>query len=187
MVLANSPKGPEEGPTEKVGRLGGSLHQGTVCQFAPRKWWHTPIESLLPMAFGLFVMIDTMGALASFPWGDSTVERRLTIVLTVSPFSVLIGWIFILSVMTWTDPHRLKLDGNGGLILQSAIRDRRVVIKNIKTVVLAQQENGESCGDALGIRIKFSGSKLKLCRFAEREDFLKALKAANPSISVEAG
>jgi hypothetical protein len=187
MVLANIPKGPEEGPTEKVGGLGGSLQQGTVCQFAPRKWWHTPIESLMPMAFGLFVMIDTMRALASFPWGDSTVERRLAIVLMVSPFSVLIGWIFILSVMTWTDPHRLRLDGNGGLILQSAVRDRRVVIKDIKTVVLAQQENGENGGDALGIRIKFSGGKLKLYRFAEREELLKALKAANPTILVEAG
>jgi hypothetical protein len=187
MVLANNPKGPEEGPTEKVGRLGGSLHQATVCQFAPRKWWHTPIESLLPMAFGLFAMIDIMGALTSFPWGDSTVERRLVIVLTVSPFSVLIGWIFILSVMTWTDPHRLKLDGNGGLILQSAVRDRRIVIKDIKTVVFAQQENDESGGDALGIRIKFSSGKLKLYRFAEPVEFLKALKAANPSILMEAG
>ena len=51
--------------------------------------------------------------------------------------------------------------------------------------MLAQQENGERGDDAPDIRTKFSGGKLKLPRFAEREEFLKALKAAHPAIVVE--
>lgn len=185
MILANTPKGPEESPTEKAGRLGESLHHRTVQQFIIRKWWHTPIGSLRFMGFGLFFLIGITGTLASFPWDDSTVVQRLAIVLFVSPHSFFTIWIFIVAIATWADPYKLKFDHNGGLILQSLARRRRTAIKDIETVVLAKQENNERGDDELGIRIKFSGSKLRLCRFTEREEFLKALKVANPAIVVE--
>jgi hypothetical protein len=51
--------------------------------------------------------------------------------------------------------------------------------------VFAKQENDELGGGAMGIRIKFSGGKLKLCRFVERDEFLNAFKAASPAIGVE--
>jgi hypothetical protein len=69
--------------------------------------------------------------------------------------------------------------------LQSVLRRQRVVIKGIKTVWLAKQDNDERGDDALGVRVKFSVSMLRLCRFAERDEFLNALNAANPVIVVK--
>jgi hypothetical protein len=187
MILANNPKGPEESPTEKAWCSGESLHHKTVQQFTVRKWWHTPLLSLYGMVFGLAFLGFPMAALSQFPWDDSTIGQKLMILLMASPHSIFGVWMFVVAAATWTDPHRLKFDGNGGIILQSVVRRRRTAIKDIKTVVLAKQENDDRGDDALGIRIKFSGSKLRLCRFTEREEFLKALKVANPAIVVETG
>ena len=52
-------------------------------------------------------------------------------------------------------------------------------------IVLGGQDNAARGEDAVGIRIKFSGNKLRLCRYAEREECLNALKIANPAIIVE--
>ena len=51
--------------------------------------------------------------------------------------------------------------------------------------MLVRQKNGEDSDNVLGIRTKLSGGKLKLPLFAEREEFLNALKAAHPAIVVE--
>jgi hypothetical protein len=101
------------------------------------------------------------------------------------PHAIFGIWMLVAAVATWTDPYQLKFDSNGGVILQSLIRRQRRAIMNVEAVVLARQENDDRGDDAMGIRIKFSGSKLRLCRFAEREEFLNALKIANPTIVVE--
>jgi hypothetical protein len=185
MTLTNTPQGPAKDSTEKVWRLGGSLHHQTVQQFTVREWWHTPISSLGFTALGVFFSIGVTGTLASFPWDDSTVVQRLIIELFVSPLSFFTFWMFVAAIATWTDPHKLKFDDNGDLILQSVLRRQRAAIRDIKTVLLTKQDDDERGDDALGIRVKFSGSKLRLCRFAERDEFMKALKAANPVIVVK--
>jgi len=185
MILANTPKGPEEGPAEKAGRLDGSLHHKTVRQFAINKWWHTLFLSLFSIAFGLGFSSPPMIAFLQFPWDDSTFGQKL-IILLFAPLQSFFGiWIFIDAVAAWWAPNTLTFDGNGVLILQSLARRRHVVINDIRKVVLAKQNDGESNDDALGIQTKFSNGKLKLCRFAEREKFMNALKAANPTIVVE--
>ena len=185
MTLANTQQGPEQGPTEKTWRLGENLHHGTVLQFTVFRWWHTPLLSLYSMALGLALLGVPMAALSQFPWDDSTFGQKLMILLMTSPHNISGVWMLVMAVATWTDPHMLKFDGNGGLILQSVVRRRHKAIKDIKTVVLAQQKNDERGDDTLGIRIKFSGSKLKLPFFAEREEFLKTLKAVHPAIVIE--
>jgi hypothetical protein len=185
MTLTNIPQESRKGPTVKFWRFGGSLHHKTVQQFTVRKWWHTPISFLKFMSFGLLFLIGVSGVLASFPWDDSTVLQRLTIELFVSPHILATIWIFVAAIATWTDAYKLKFDDNGDLILQSVLRRQRVLIRDIKTVLLAKQDDHERGDDALGIRVKFSGSKLRLCCFAERDEFLKALKAANPVIVVK--
>ncbi len=185
MTLANTQQEPEEYSTEMARHLRQSPYLKTVQQFTVRKWWRTPIDSLGLLAFGLTWLICIMASLALFPWDDSTMVQRLAIELIFFPYSLVAIWIFILSAITWTDPYRLKLDGNGGLILRSVVRDRRIAIKDIKTVVLVKRENDERGDDALGIRIKFSDGKLNLCHFSEREEFLKALEAAHPAIVIE--
>ena len=98
------------------------------------------------------------------------------------PFAVL---FFIFAVRTWADPYTLIFDRKGGLVLQSVVHDQFIAIKDIRTVVLVQQKNEEDSSDALGNRTKFWGGKLKLPLFVEREEFLIALKAANPTIVIE--
>ena len=185
MTLANTPQGPAKAPTEKVWRLGESLHHRTVRQFTINKWWHTLLLSLFGMAFGLGFLSPPMIAFLQFPWDNSTFGQKL-MVLLFAPLQSFFGiWIFIDAVAAWWAPNTLTFDGNGALILQSLARRRHVVINDIRKVVLAKQNDGESNDDALGIQTKFSNGKLKLCRFAEREKFMNALKAANPTIVVE--
>lgn len=184
MTLAIFPNA-ENGPAKKAGRRDQRLHPNVVQQFTVRKWWHTPISSLKCVTFGLFYLIGVSGTLASFPWEDSTVVQRLTIVLFVSPHIFFTLWIFVAAVATWTDPFKLKFYDNGDLVLHSVLRRRHAAIKDLKTVSLTKQDIYERGDDMLGIRVKFSGSMLRLCRFAEREEFLKALKVANPAVVVE--
>lgn len=105
--------------------------------------------------------------------------------LVVSPHSFACILSFFLSITTWADPYKLILDGKGGLILRSVVRARRIATEDIHAVVLARQQNGEESADAQDICTKLSCGKLKLSRFAEREEFLKALKAVHPAIVVE--
>ena len=185
MTLANIPQGPEEGPTEKAWRLGVSLHYRTVQQFTICKWWHTPLFSLYFMAIGLLLSGASMIAISQFPWDDSTVGQMLMILLFASlyGFSGISG--FVESVMIWFNPYKLIFDSKGGLILRSVARARRIAIEDIKAVILARQQNGEEGTDAPDICTKLSRGKLKLPRFAEREEFLKALKAVHPAIVIE--
>jgi hypothetical protein len=185
MTLTNIPQGSEKGQTEKAWRLGESLNHRTVRQFTVCKWWHTPLRSVGFLTMGLLWLFAATFCLAPFPWDDSKLWEKLVMVLMISAHSLFCIALFIESVATWADPYKLIFDGKGGLILQSAVRRRRTAIKDIKIVVLAKQDNHERGDDALGIRTKFSGSKLRLCRFAEREEFLKALKVSNPAIVVE--
>ena len=107
------------------------------------------------------------------------------ILLIASPHGFFGISFFVVAVAAWTDPYALTLDGNGGLILQSVVRARRIAIEDIEAVVLARQHNGEESADAPDICPKLSCGKLKLPRFAEREEFLKASKAVHPAIVVE--
>jgi hypothetical protein len=185
MTLTIIPQGSEKGPTEKFWRLGGSLHHRTVRQFTINKWWQTPLRSAGFLAMGLFFLIGVTGCLASFPWDDSKSWQRLVMVLMVSPHSLACIGLIIVSVTTWADPYKLIFDGKGGLILRSVVRARRIAIEDIKAVVLARQQNGEESADAPDICTKLSRGKLRLPRFAEREEFLKALKAVHPMIVIE--
>ena len=106
-------------------------------------------------------------------------------VLMVLPHSLFCIVLFIASVATWADPYKLMFDGEGGLILRSMVHARRIAIEDIKAVVLARQQNGEENTDAPDICFKLSRGKLKLPRFAERDEFLKVLKAVHPAIVVE--
>ena len=185
MILANNPKGPKESPTEKAGRLRESLHHRIVQQFIVRKWWHTPLLSLCFMAFGLVFSVASVVAFSQFPWDDSTFWQKLIIL----PIASLHGYggicLVVGSVLIWADPYKLILDGDRGLILRGVALDRYTTLEDIKTIVLAKQENGERGDDAPDICIELSCGKLKLPRFAEREKFLKALKAVHPAIVVE--
>lgn len=185
MILANNPKGPEESPTEKAGRLGENLHHRTVQHFTVRKWWHTPLLSLRFMAFGLVFSAGLMIVLSQFPWDDSTFWQKLMTLLIASVHGSADICMLVVSVLIWADPYKLILDGDGGLILRGVALDRYTALEDIKTIVLAKQENGERGDDAPVICIKLSRGKLKLLRFAEREEFLKALKAVHPAIVVE--
>jgi hypothetical protein len=185
MILANTPKGPEEGPTEKAGRLGENLHHRTVQQFTVRKWWHTPLFSLYYMAIGLLFSGASMIAFSQFPWDDSTFWQMLMILLIASPHGLFSIGILVASIVIWANPYKLIFDGKGGLILRSVVRAQRIAIEDIKAVVLARQQNGEESADAPDICTKLSRGKLKLSRFAEREEFLKVLKAVHPAIVVE--
>ena len=69
--------------------------------------------------------------------------------------------------------------------MRSMVHARRIAIEDIKAVVLARQQNGEENTDAPDICFKLSRGKLKLPRFAERDEFLKVLKAVHPAIVVE--
>jgi hypothetical protein len=190
MILANNPKGPEESPTEKAGRLGENLHHRTVQHFTVRKWWQTPLRSAVYAGVGMLFSAMTVAMIATFPWDDSTIEEKrgmlfiflLWFFVCHDLFAIL---FFVLAVRTWADPHTLIFDGKGGLVLRSAVHDRFMAIKNIRTVVLLRQKNDEGSDKALGIWTKLSGSKLILPFFAEREGFLNALKAAHPAIVIE--
>jgi hypothetical protein len=132
----------------------------------------------------------TVIMIATFPWDDSTVEQKHGMLFFMLPWAFvchdLIAILyFALAVRTWADPHTLIFDGNGGLILRSVVRARCTAIRDIRTVVLLRQKNGEDSDNALGIWAKLSGGKLKLPLFAEREGFLNALKAAHPAIVIE--
>lgn len=185
MTLTNTPQVSEKDPTKKAWRLGENLHHRTVRQFTISKWWHTPLSSAGFLAMGLLFLIGVTGCLVSFPWDDSKLWEKLVVAIMVSPHSLACLGLFIASIVIWADPYKLIFDGKGGLILRSVVRARRVAIEDIKAVVLARQQNAEESADAPDICIKLSRGKLKLCRFAEREEFLKALKAANPAIVVE--
>ena len=185
MKLANTPQGPEESPTDKARPLGKSLHHMTVRQFTVCKWWHTPLISLYLMTIGLVLSGTSVTALLLFPFDDSTFGKKLA-VLVVALFYGFVGIrCHIASITKWTDPHKLMLDENGDLILRGLVRDQYTAIKDVTTVVLAQKEDGKDSDDALGIQTKFSGGKLMLPLFSEREPFLKALKAIHPAIVVE--
>lgn len=184
MTLANTPQGLEQGPAEKAWRLGENLHHWAVRQFTINKWWHTPLTSFYFMAFGLLFLGASMTAFSQFPWDDSIFWERLMILLIASPHG-LFGISFVVgSVVIWFDPYKLILDGKGGLILRSVVRARRIAIEDIKAVTIARQPNGEESTDASDIRTEFSRGELKVSRFAEREEFLKALKAFHPAIVV---
>ena len=185
MTLANTLQGPEEGPTEKAWRLGESLHHRTARQFTVRKWWHTPLSSASFLAIGLLFLIGVTGCLTSFPWDDSKLWEKLVVVLMFLPHSLGCIVLLVASVTTWADPYKLIIDGKGGLILRSVVRARRIAIEDIKAVVLARLQNGEESADTPDLCIKLSRGKLKLPRFAEGEEFLKALKAVHPAIVVE--
>lgn len=185
MTLTNTPQGPEESSTEKAWRLGESPHHRTARQFNINKWWNTPISSAGFMAYCLLSLVTITGILVSFPWDDSTFVQKLMMVLMVSPHGFASILTLVLSVTTWADPYKLIFDSKGGLILRSVMRARRIAIEDIKAVVLARQQNGEESADAPDICIKLSRGKLKLPRFAEREEFLKVLKAVHPTIVIE--
>ena len=185
MTLANVPMGPGKYPSKKTKRLGGDPHHGTVRQFTISKWWHTPISSAGFMAYCLLSLVAITIVLGSFPWDDSTFVQKLMMLLVVSPHSFACILTFVLSFTTWADPYKLILDGKGGLILRSMVRARRIAIEDIKAVVLARQQNGEESADAPDICTKLSRGKLKLSRFAAREEFLNALKAVHPALVVE--
>lgn len=137
------------------------------------------------MAVGLLFSGASMIAFSQFPWDDSIFWQKLMILLVASPHG-LFGISFIVeSVVIWSDPYKLIFDGKGGLILRSVVRARRIAIEDIKAVILARQQNGEEGADAPDICTKLSRGKLKLPRFAEREEFLKALKAVHPAIVIE--
>jgi hypothetical protein len=137
------------------------------------------------MAFGLVFSSASVMAFSQFPWDDSILWQKLMILLIASPHG-LFGISFVVgSVTIWFDPCKLIFDGKGGLILRSVVRVRRIDIEDIEAVIIARQPNGEDRSDAPDIRTKFSRGKLKLSRFAEREEFLKALKAVHPAIVVE--
>ena len=91
----------------------------------------------------------------------------------------------VASIVKWTVPHKLMLDENGDLILRGLVHDQYTAIKDINTVVRAQKEDGKDSDDALGIQTTFSGGKLMLPLFSDREPFLKALKSVHPAIVVE--
>ena len=137
------------------------------------------------MAFGLLCLIVVTRALASFPWDDSKLWEKLFVVLMVLPHSLFCIVLFVASVATWADPYKPMFDGEGGLKLGSMVRARRMPIEDIKAVVLARQQNGEENTDELDICFKLSRGKLKLPRFAERDEFLEVLKAVHPAIVVE--
>jgi hypothetical protein len=164
---------------------GETLGQRTSGHFTIRKAWHTLLNSAGGLTMSLWLSIGPMAILSSFPWDDSTFGDKLIMILICSPHSLFSIWLFIVSVMIWTNPYKLKFDSTGSLILRSLVRDQRFTIKDIRTVVLAQKEDGEDSGDALSIRTKFSGGKLMLPPFAEREEFMKALKSFHPAIVVE--
>ena len=69
--------------------------------------------------------------------------------------------------------------------MRSVVRAQRIAIEDIRAVILARLQNGEEGADAPDICTKLSRGKLKLPRFAEREEFLKALKAVHPAIVIE--
>lgn len=163
---------------------GETLGQRSSGHFTIRKAWHTLRVSAVVLTMSLWLSIGPMAILSSFPWDDSTFGDKLFMILICSPHSLSSIWLFIVSVMVLTDPHKLKFDSNGSLILRSLVRDQRVTIKDIRTIVLTQKEDGEDDGDGPSFWTKFSGGKLMLLPFAEREEFLNALKAANPAIFI---
>lgn len=190
MTLTNTPQGLVKDSTEKVWRLGGSLHHKTARQFAISKWWQTLLRSAVYAGIGMLFSAMIVTMMATFPWDDSTVEqKRLTLFVMLPWFLICHGpgavLFFTFAVRTWADPYTLIFDRKGGLVLQSVAHDQFIAIKDIRTVVLVQQKNDEDSNNALGIRTKFWGGKLKLPLFVEREEFLNALKAANPAIVVE--
>lgn len=185
MTLTNSPQGSDESAIEKTGLIGEGLHHRTARQFTICKWWHTPLFSLYFMAMGLLFSGASMIAFSQFPWDDSIFWQKLMILLIASPHGLLGISLIVGSVVVWADPHKLILDDKGGLILRSVVRARRIAIEDIKAVVLARQQNREESADAPDICTKLSRGKLKLSRFAEREEFLQVLKAAHPAIVVE--
>ena len=138
MTLANSTQRPE-----KAWRLGGSLHHKTVQQFAINKWWQTLLRSAVYPGIGMLFSAMTVIMMATFPWDDSTVEEKRTMLffwlpsflVCHGPFAVL---FFIFAVRTWADPYTLIFDRKGGLVLQSVVHDRFIAIKDIRTVVLVQ-------------------------------------------------
>ena len=137
------------------------------------------------MTIGLVLSGTSVTALLLFPFDDSTFGKKL-VVLVVALFYGFVGIrCHKASIIKWTDPHKLMLDEDGDLILRGLVRDQYTAIKDITTVVLAQKEDGKDSDDALGIQTKFSGGKLMLPLFSEREPFLKALKAIHPAIVVE--
>ena len=177
--------------TEKVWRLPGSLHYKSARRFAIGKWWQTPLRSAVYAGIGMLWSAMAVIMIATFPWDDSTVEQKYGMLFFWLPcFLICHGpgavLSFTFAVRTWADPYTLSFDHKRGLVLQSVVHDRLIAIKDIRAVVL-QQKNDENSSNALGIRTKFLRGKLKLPLFVEREEFLNALKAANPAIVVETG
>ncbi len=176
----------EQDLADKRESLGVSLSQQSVELFTICSPWLTSFHTMILVAMGVYWSVGPIVSLASFPWNDSTVRHKVVLLLIVLVFGVVpCIWLFILAVMTWSHPHQLIFDGRGGLILRSVARDQRIAIEDITTIVLELQQNCEESTDVLVIRTKLTDGKLKLPRFAEREEFLEALKAAHPAIAIE--
>ena len=161
MTLTSIPRGSAKNPSENAERLGERPHTRVVRQFTARKWWHTPLASLAAMTIGFAFLAAPMAGLSQFPWDASTTgEKLMDAAHALTPHYLrsvaCLSWPW----RAWADPHQLKIDANGGLILQSLvvpriaiedirIRRQRTAIKNIETVVLATQENDDRGDDGL--------------------------------------
>ena len=189
MPVAKPISNLEQDLTNKMQSLGARLQQRSVGHFTICNPWLTPLRSMFSMAMSLVCFRIFIGTPSPIPWDDSTFGQKLG--MLPSDFAVLgfIGvpgmFLFIFSFATWSDPYKLLFDGTGSLILRSVACDQRIAIENIRTISLDQQKNGEESTDKLGIRTEFSDGKLKLPLFAEREEFLKLLKAEQPAIVIE--
>ena len=162
MTLPNRPQGSDESAIEKTGLIGEGLSHRIFRQFTIRKWWHTPLFSLYFMAMGLLLSGASMIAFSQFPWDDSIFWQKLMIFLIASPHGLVGISCFVRSVVIWSDPYKLILDGKGRLILRSVVRARRIAIEDIKAVVVARRENGEESADAPDTCTKLSRGQLKL-------------------------
>ena len=185
LILANNPNRPDEGPAKEAKIPCQSLYQRHGRQFAICKWWQQLRFFFYCVFLGLMFLGSSMAGLSQFPWEDSTFGQKLVTLLMTLPYNIFGIWMFIVAVAIWIDPHQLKFDGNDTLILQSLGRRQRIAIKSIETIILRKVEADDRGDDALGIRVKFSRGKLRLCGFGEREEFLKVLKITNPTIIVE--
>jgi hypothetical protein len=160
-----------------------------AARFATSKVWQTPLRSAVYAGIGMLFSAMTVIMMTTFPWDDSTVEEKRTMLFFWLPsFLVCHGpfaaMFFIPAVKTWANPHTLIFDGKGGLILRSVVRAQCVAVETISTIELDEQKRDNRTLWAQGIVTKFSGGTLSLPPFKERENFLKALKAVHPAVAI---
>lgn len=188
-VLDNPP--PDLFSLQHMESLRKCCHQPTIEHFAICKAWLMPVRSAIFAAMSVLFSGMTIVMMTTFHWDDSSAGERSGVLYLFLPwFLVCHGPIviifFIAAVKTWADPHTLIFDAKEGLILRSAAHDLRIAVENIKIIELDQEKHGEGNSETPIIRTRFSGGKLTLPRFAERERFLQVLTAAYPAIAIVA-